>query len=189
MSKFINESWLVVVMGLCFGTMLAGAQMTLSPKIEENKKAEVDQAVAEVVPGTVETKTIKIDGFDDGEVFKCLGSGGKLVGWALKGRGGGFIDKITLVAGVNADATEIIGIKVTEHMETPGLGTKIEDPAWSGQYEGKDATKPLEVVKRDVVEGSNEIKAITGATWSSKYVTAIVNQLMTDVRPKLKEHQ
>ncbi len=175
-------------MGLCFGTMLAGAQMTLSPQIEKNKKAEVDHAVAEVVPDTVETEIIKIDGFD-GEVFKCLGSGGKLLGWALKGRGGGFIDKITLVAGINAEATEILGIKVTEHTETPGLGTKIEDPAWSGQYKGKDATKPLEVVKRDVVEGSNEIKAITGATWSSKHVTAIVNQLMTEVRPKLKEHQ
>ncbi len=188
MSKFIRESWLVVVMGLGFGTMLAGAQMTLSPQIEANKKAEVDRAVAEVVPDTIETETVEIDGFD-GEVFKCLGTNGKHVGWALKGRGGGFIDKITLVTGLNPEATEIIGIKVTEHTETPGLGTKIEDPAWTGQYVGLDATKPLAVVKRDRVEADNEIKAITGATWSSKHVTDIVNMLMDEVRPELKKHQ
>jgi len=35
----------------------------------------------------------------------------------------------------------------------------------------------------------NQIQAITGATWSSRYVTDIVNEVANRVRPKLAEHR
>ncbi|KKL16433.1 hypothetical protein LCGC14_2495630, partial [marine sediment metagenome] len=37
------------------------------------------------------------------------------------------------------DATKITGLYVLSQKETPGLGNKIENPEWRGQFVGKDA--------------------------------------------------
>jgi electron transport complex protein RnfG len=78
---------------------------------------------------------------------------------------------------------------VIENVETPGLGNKIEGPEWAGQYEGLDARRAVKVEKRPPISGQNEIQAITGATWSSRYVTEIVNEALARVRPELDRHR
>jgi len=83
---------------------------------------------------------------------------------------------LRLVVGLAPDGSEIFGIKVVEHLETPGLGNKIESP-WADQFKGKAATAKLKVEKRPPA-AANEIQAITGATWSSRYVTDIVNDVI-----------
>jgi electron transport complex protein RnfG len=187
-SKFISESWLVLVMGIVFAAFLAGAQITLSGRITENQQRALNDAIREVVPGTATTETIESEGPARG-IYKCLDDSGQLVGWAIDISGGGFVDKIRLVAGLDPEAQTLTGLKVIEDLETPGLGNKIEDPEWAGQYEGLDATREVSVEKRPPIEGQNEIQAITGATWSSRYVTDIVNEVITTVRPELEQHR
>jgi electron transport complex protein RnfG len=187
-SKFIQESWLVLVMGIVYALMLAGTQSALSARTEENKKAALNEAIREVVPDTAEAEELDLGG-DDYTVYKCLGEDGTLIGWALEGSGPGFVDKIRLVAGLNPEATSITGVKVIENLETPGLGNKIEDPAWAGQYIGLDTTRTIGVEKRPPIEGKNEVQAITGATWSSRYVSDIINIMMVELRPELDAHR
>lgn len=187
MSKFINESWLVLVMGVAFAALLAGTQTSLSARIRANENRALNEAIAQVVPTVDKTEPLEIDG---NLVFKCLDADGQLTGWAIQAEGGGFIDKITLVVGLSADTTKITGMKVVKNTETPGLGNKIDnavDPEWSKQYNGLDATRELKVEKRPPVKGQNEIQAITGATYSSVYVTDIVNDVNTRIRPKLAD--
>ena len=186
MKKFIDESWLVLVMGIVFACLLAATQTSLQPRIDENRSRALNDAVAEVVPGLSTKEELAIDG---NQVFKCLGTDGKLVGWAVTATGTGFIDKITLVAGLSADGETITGIKVIEHLETPGLGNKI-DPGnpFPEQFAGKSTAEPLEVVKQ-TPSRDNEIQAITGATYSSTYVTDIVNDVIRRIRPRLAEHR
>ena len=188
MSKFINESWLVLVMGIVFAAMLAGAQQSLSDRIEENQLRALNEAIAEVVPGATQSESIEIEGFK-GSVYKCLNDGGELVGWALDSSGGGFVDKIRLVVGIDPAGEKIVGLKVIENVETPGLGNKIQNPEWTGQYIGLDTSREIKVQKRPPSEGANEIQAITGATWSSRYVTDIVNAALPKVRPELDKHR
>ena len=116
--------------------MLAGAQISLSGKIEENRVKALNDAIREVVPNTESTERIEINQYI---VYKCIDADGELVGWAIDGSGGGFVDKIRLVAGLDPSGEKYTGIKVIDNVETPGLGSKSQDPEWAGQYRDLDA--------------------------------------------------
>jgi electron transport complex protein RnfG len=183
---------LVLVLGVSFTALLAGTQVSLEDRIQENRNRALDEAISEVVPDLTRpeeiTKAVGLKEDQERRVFKCFDDGGKIVGWAVQWTGGGFIDKITLVVGFNAAADTVTGIKVITQVETPGLGNKIAEPWWDVQYDGLAANpdKEITVVKRKPVEGANEIQAITGATWSSRYTTDIVNDVIKNVVPKLE---
>ena len=187
MKKFFNESWLVLLLALIFAFMLAGAEKVFGPQIETNKREEINDAVYAVVPNTAGAERMTIDMHT---VFKCADKSGQTVGWALVGSGFGFQDKIKLVIGLSVDTTTITGLKVVENKETPGLGDKIADPKWAGQYTKLDTTRDIEVVKEDLTDEQrqekNQVQAITGATISSEAVTAIANKVIAKLRPALK---
>lgn len=184
MKKFVDESWLVLVMGIVFAVLLAGTQTSLDDRIAENRKRALEDAIREVAPGTVQMPQAQFD--EKTTVFKCLDGDGQQVGWTVRATGIGFIDKITLVVGLDPAGERVLGVKVIEDLETPGLGNKIRGE-WIGQYRGLSATEPATVIKQEPAEGANEIKAITGATYSSNYVTDIVNRVTSEVRPRLSE--
>lgn len=58
--------------------------------------------------------------------------------------------------------------------ETPGLGQNVTKKSFYPQYSGKKGE--ISVVKNGADEEANEINAVTGATISSKAVTAAVNE-------------
>jgi len=179
--KFVEESWLVLIMGIVFALLLAGAQTTMSERIRENRQKALNEAIAEVVPNTVSTEQMEIDGH---VVFKCFGADKNLQGWAIQATGTGFVDKITLVVGLTLDVEKITGVKVIENLETPGLGNKIVGE-WADQYKGLNAQPSIRVRRSGADPSLNQIDAITGATWSSRYVTDIVNDAIKRIKPKL----
>lgn len=187
MKKFIDESWLVLAMGVAFGCLLAGAQTALMPSIQENQTQALNLAIGEVVPGTADAEehSVELEG-DEITIYKCLDETGQLVGWAVDHTGPGFIDKIRVVAGITPALDEIIGIKALEHLETPGLGNKIDSDKgpFAGQFAGKATDTPLKLVKQNP-GAADQIQAITGATYSSQYVVDIVNDVIEKIRPKM----
>ena len=75
-----------------------------------------------------------------------------------------------MVVGIGTDGA-VMGAKVTAHTETPGLGAKAQaDPTWIAQFAGKPASGALAVTK-----DGGDIVPITGATITSRAVTAAVN--------------
>lgn len=182
MQKFFNESWLVLTMGIVFALLLAGTQKAMQPRIFANREAELIEAIAFVVPGTEQREKIRIDGND---VYRCSDGKDMVLGWAVDASGTGFIDKIQLLIGLSPDGSELLGIKVVNHLETPGLGNKIEQGnPFPEQFAGKSTRKPLRVEKRPP-QADHEVQAITGATYSSKYVTDVVNDVMDRIVPQL----
>ena len=66
-------------------------------------------------------------------------------------------------------------MKVLKQSETPGLGNKIEEMPFVGEFDGADA--PIEGVKPDRNTGdSHQVDMITGVTISSKAVVRIINE-------------
>jgi Na+-translocating ferredoxin:NAD+ oxidoreductase subunit G len=63
---------------------------------------------------------------------------------AFEGTGrGGYGGDIGVMVGVNVETDNIIGVAVTTHSETPGLGAKAKtDPKFTAQFEGLPVTKP-----------------------------------------------
>ena len=203
MKKFIDESWLVLVMGIAFAGLLAGTQTLMKPKIDTNEAADTLKAIAEVVPqADPNRKAEELDleslGIAAGDlkiekvsIYKCQAESGDLAGWAVSAAGPGFIDKIEIVVGLTPDGDKLLGVKAVKHLETPGLGNKIDtkgdENPFPLQFEGKSTAQPLVLVKGAAGQ-SQEIEAITGATYSSQYVMDIVNEVMARIVPKLPKN-
>jgi Na+-translocating ferredoxin:NAD+ oxidoreductase subunit G len=75
----------------------------------------------------------------------------------------GFSGNISLMAGFKPDGT-IVNITVLEQKETPGLGTKMTEPRFKGQFNEKNPSNYRLKVKKD----GGQVDAITAATISSR---------------------
>ena len=74
----------------------------------------------------------------------------------------GFGGRMDLIVGFFLDGT-ISGYKVINANETPGLGSKVDEPRFKEQFSGIRPQKNLFKVKQD----GGEIDAVTAATISS----------------------
>lgn len=103
------------------------------------------------------------EGTDSLEFYPAR-SGNDLSGMAIKTVSSkGYSGEIWIMVGFNPDNT-ITEIFVVEHLETPGLGSKMTDLEYRGQYIGKDPGKSDLRVTKD----GGEVQAISGATITSR---------------------
>ena len=192
-----SGSRMIVTMGtlglVCAVLIVAAFQFTL-PAIERNKAAALERAVFEVLPGATTKVTLaEKDGAlvpaeqapGAARYFAGYDDDHRLVGVAVEASGQGFADVVKLIYGYAPDRGAIIGMKVLESHETPGLGTKIEsDPAFRANFAALEAKlagggghieHPIVLVKNGKKTQAWEIEAITGATISSRAVTGILH--------------
>lgn len=113
---------------------------------------------------------------DGGWVLMYVGrKDGRPTGVGFEVAGEGYGGKILMVVGVDTSG-HVSGVHVVKHSETPGLGTKIDEKGFRERFKGKSlaGSKLLEgdlAVKKD----GGDVDAITGATISSRGVTAAVS--------------
>jgi electron transport complex protein RnfG len=89
---------------------------------------------------------------------------GEITGYAVSTyTNAGFSGNISLMAGFKPDGS-IISITVLSQKETPGLGTKMTDPKFKDQFNGKNPKEFQLKVKKD----GGAVDAITAATISSR---------------------
>lgn len=109
---------------------------------------------------------------------------------AFESAGKGFGGDLGLMVGVNIKEDKIIGVGVTTHSETPGIGSKAQtDPSFTKQFEGLDLIDTFQV-KTD----GGQVDAISGATITSRGVAfgvtqagALYKTLKPQIEAKLKE--
>ena len=102
----------------------------------------------------------------------------EVIGYAVKTYSNeGFSGYISLMAGFKPEGT-IINISVLTHKETPGLGTKMSDPAFKDQFKGKDPSDFALKVKKD----GGSVDAITAATISSRAFCDAVERAYNTLR-------
>lgn len=80
-------------------------------------------------------------------------------------------DGLNMLVAMNADGS-IKGISIISMGETPGLGTKVDNSSFLFNFIGAD--NPVSIVK-SAPQNSNEIQAVTGATYSSRGVAKGIN--------------
>jgi len=188
---------MIVTMGalglVCAVLIVAVFQVTL-PTIERNKAAALEKAIFQVIPdATSKVVFAEKDGTlvpaaeapNGVRYFAGYDGNGTLVGVAVEASGQGFADIVKLIFGYAPGNQAVVGMKVLESHETPGLGTKIEsDPAFRANFEalevkmnpgGGGIENPIVLVKNGKKTQPWEIEAITGATISSRAVTSILH--------------
>ena len=90
---------------------------------------------------------------------------------------------ITFSVGITKEGT-VNGYSITSIAETPGLGDKPQNEAFSSQFQGKQADV-FNVVK-SAPASESEIESISGATITSKAMTNGVNACVTYFRNVLE---
>ncbi len=96
------------------------------------------------------------------EIFEVY-NGENLEGYAIKTVTGGYGGDVVTLTGISKENQDIVGMKVLEHSETPGLGAKAEEPEFTERFAGKGTSEEVEV------------EALSGATITSKAVMFGVN--------------
>ena len=104
-------------------------------------------------------------------------TGGSTVGHVVEVTANGFGGAINMVVGVDINGA-VTGVSVIKHSETGNIGTKVvADSAVLGRFEGMSLDKGEITVN----SGDNRFDGVTGATVSSKGVTAGVNAALAAV--------
>lgn len=186
----------LTIAGLFSGLSIVVAYRTTLPRIQANQRAALEHAVFEVLPGTVRLERFSWDGTalaastdDKGSlqesIFAGYGEGEALVGFAVPGAGAGFADTIKLIYGLDPSGERVLGMKVLESRETPGLGDKIyKDIKFVGEFHELVVEPLIELIKGHG-DKANQVDAITGATISSRAVVKILNQTNAIWRPRI----
>ncbi len=116
------------------------------------------------------------------EVYEGL-KGKDVVGYTIKTTPKGYGGPVEVMVGISSDGN-VTGIKIGNHSETPGLGSKASESPFKDQFNDKEANNPLMVVKGNAT-AENNIVAISGATITSNAVTTGVNAAMNIYKEEL----
>lgn len=113
-----------------------------------------------------------------------LESDGALLLIVLPVSGVGYQSTLRAMLALEADMTTIAALTIIEQGETAGLGSRIEDPAWQAQWQGKlvsdDTGKIVISVVRGQATGPHEIDGISGATRTGNGVANMVQYWLGD---------
>jgi electron transport complex protein RnfG len=184
--------------GAIAGLFIVLAFEWAQPRILEHRAEVLGQAVQEVLGSPERTETLflyegqltatppaGIDTTRLERVFAGYDQRDRLVGFALTAEEPGFADVISLIYGYDAATRHVLGMKVLENKETPGLGDKIvKDSAFIAQF--VRVVSPLRGVKQGAGKGADgEVELITGATISSRTVVGIINHSLERMVPLL----
>ncbi|MDJ0852449.1 MAG: FMN-binding protein [Myxococcota bacterium] len=198
----------MVGVGLLCGLLIVGVYQLTGPVIARNRAEALERAILQVLPAAKSSRTFHLA---DDERFVPLEAGvegaevvhagydaeGRLVGLALEGRGMGYQDVIAVIFGYAFADDAVIGIRVLESRETPGLGDRIEtDADFLANFErldvrldaaGSALANPIEAVKQGEKQHPWQIDGITGATISSVAIAKILQASSSAWIPRVRE--
>jgi Na+-translocating ferredoxin:NAD+ oxidoreductase subunit G len=86
---------------------------------------------------------------------------GKVHAVAMEASGKGYGGDVNVMVGFDVKKDNLLGISVTTHKETPGLGSRIQEPAFTKQFKGQGPGQG------NHQKDGGEIDVISGATFSS----------------------
>ena len=172
------------LIGVVSGGGLAMVSSWADPLIAANKKAATEEAIFQVQTEAKEYEKVESVEY---ELYRVFDESGTPIGYALPWEGNGFQGKIRIMIGLNSEATTIKAIEVLEQVETPGLGTKVTEDPFRGQFAGLPAEPQVNWVKGAPPTKDNEVQTITGATISSVAIVEIVNDGLKNLRQDLAQ--
>ena len=187
----------LTVAGALAGLLIVAVNQHTKPIIDVYKAEQLRKAVYEVLPDVDRYYTYYLvdnalsltlpEGAKESEykrIYVGYDTGDKISGVAISRGESGFQDVVQIIFGFDPATGKLLGMKVLDSKETPGLGDKIyKDQAFVDQFFAGPET-PLLGVKAGAGKGRpNEIDTITGATISSKVVIDIINHGLEEWRP------
>ena len=201
-------SW-QLLLTLTVAGALAGLAVVLlydwtRPRVEAHKAAVLREAIEEVLHAPKRADTLWLvsgklsitrptvsDLSKVERVYLGYDAAGAATGYAIKVVEPGFSEAITLLIGYDAARRELLGMKVLESKETPGIADKVVLPVFTSQFRGRVA--PLTGIKSDesakMTTDKSAVVMITGATISSRAVLRGINKTIAHWQPVLDAYR
>ena len=180
------------------------------PAIQRNRIELRQEAVLDVLPGSrsiaafrwrqpgrFEPASQEKEGSD--LVFAGYDVRDNLVGLAIEAQGMGYQDELHILYGYAFDAQAIVGMRVLQSRETPGLGDRVEtDATFLRNFENLDVrllsdgsglAHPIEFVKMGEKESPWQIDGISGATITSRAAAEMLRDSSARWIPLVHRHR
>jgi len=184
----------LTVLSAFSGGLLSGLRNATAARIEvQQLKFVKGPAIKTILKGVSNDPIADRFALKDGDIERKFFVGkfdDKANTVVLESFGKGYGGDIGLMVGVNIEEDKIVGVSVTTHSETPGLGaTAKDDPGFAFQFKGLSITETFKVTN-----DGGKVNAISGATITSRAVCAaasgagtIYQKLKPQLAEKLKE--
>jgi electron transport complex protein RnfG len=179
-------------------TILATLSGGLLAAIRDNTKDRIENQVLEFVKGPAIRSILEgatndpiVDRFPmkDGDIERTFFVGvleGEPRAVTFETSGKGYGGDVGLMVGIDTKDNKIIGVGVTTHAETPGMGAKAQtDPSFAAQFRELPLDEQV-----NVTGDGGSINAISGATITSRAVCSATNdalKLYEKLKPQLAD--
>jgi len=195
----------IVGIGALCALVIVGVFQGTAARIADNQARFLAEAIGEVLPVTVDTLAVDTD--EAGRlvavdqptvlpVFLAFDANGDLAGAVLTGIGMGYQDNIRVLYSYSFEQDAIVGFKILDSKETPGLGDRVEiESHFISNFEALDArldasgdglANPIITVKQGAKTDPWQIDGITGATITSEAIGNILNDSANQWIPVLE---
>ncbi len=188
MREMLSMIVVLTVLTAVSGGLLAAVEQKTKPQIEEQVlKFQKAPAIKEIFPDATNNPIQeRFDVTADDTTLQVfpgvLGDGKKVV--AFEAKGTGFGGPVGLMVGINLETDQIIGVRVTTHSETPGIGSRAKDDlSFVSQFTGKTMSANF-----GLKNGGGEIDAMSGATVTSGGVSqaaVAAQELYKKLKPEI----
>jgi electron transport complex protein RnfG len=184
----------IVGIGAFCALVIVVVFQSTAERIRDNQARFLAAAISEVLPETRETVAVtrsengRLEATSDSlplPVFLAYGSGGDLAGAVVTAQGMGYQDNIRVIYAYSFAENAIVGFKILESKETPGLGDRVEiEPHFIANFVALDVSldssgtalkNPIVTVKQGEKNGAWQIDGITGATITSEAIGNLLN--------------
>ncbi len=159
--EYVFPSIALFIICLVVTLALAATYTMTAPVIAEVNQQRADAARTEVLPsGEGSFAEMKLDALVDGveEIYFAENKSGLVITTNDKGFGG----KIRVMTGFDTTGA-ITAVKLIEHKETPGLGTRVMAEDYLGQYVGKTDLEGVDAISGSTISSMAMYRAVDKA--------------------------
>jgi len=194
MREMIKMVVVLTILSFSSGGLLAYIRNETQDKIENQQlkfvKGPAISAILEGASNDPLSDRFKLKDADKDRSFFVGVFNGEANAVAFESFGKGFGGELGVMVGVSTKDDKIIGVGITTHSETPGIGSRAKsDPTFAAQFKGLSIGDTYKVK----AEGG-QVDAVSGATLTSRGVSValtdagkIYNRLKPQLAEKLKE--
>jgi len=172
MKQLVRYGSILGLICVIAGTLLAIVNSLTAPKILAQAQEQEQRVLSEIIPQALRFEPVKSDA---GEIlyYDTYDGNNKNSGIVFKASKKGYASVIETMVGMSRDG-KILSIRVLSQNETPGLGSRVAEDAFTGQFSNKK-----------LADLSN-VEAITGATISSTAVIDSVRKKAEQIKGLIK---
>ena len=200
MKKFtVKPILFMVVLTLVYTTVLAGINAVTEERIALNEQLSEQLSflyVLNITPDTTEAtvvnrlfqERVEETQVNGDRIYKAYDEDGNLQAYIVPMVGGALWGELRGIVALAPDFETVLGIDFLSHSETPGLGGRIDEPAFKEQFRGIEIDPDADgnfLVFRPTPGG--QVDAISGATGTSNAVRNIFNNRMQEFMSETRE--